>query len=123
MAKENAAQKAKTKDRREHSRECQNKKAKGKGQTERNKECQNQRPKRSSQRMPQQGAERSTAKKAKGKGQREHGRERQRECGKGGQTQWPGERGMDGKNIRPNRTLHGTPEVMAKENAAGNAKT
>ena len=30
---------------------------------------------------------------------------------------------MDGKNLRPNRTLHGTPEVMAKENAAGNAKT
>ncbi len=29
---------------------------------------------------------------------------------------------MDGKNLRPNRTLHGTPEVMAKENAAGNAK-
>ena len=29
---------------------------------------------------------------------------------------------MDGKNLRPNRTLHGTPEVMAKENMEGNAK-
>ena len=106
---ENAVGNAKTRRPKAKAKQNATRNAKTKGQRDCRRECQE--------------AERNTAKKAKGKGQREHGRERQRECGKGGQTRWPGERGMDGKNIRPNRTLHGTPEVMAKENAAGNAKT
>ena len=108
-AKENAVGNAKTRRPKAKAKQNATRNAKTKGQRDCRRECQE--------------AERNTAKKAKGKGQREHGRERQRECGKGGQTRWPGERGMDGKNLRPNRTLHGTPEVMAKENAAGNAKT